>query len=85
MTQTGARRCAAADARDPTPCEGRADAVAVLDAAGRQLTGCVHHGARLLASLDGGRLHPSAAALPWAVEVYCRAAELPPSPWILGR
>ncbi|WP_344565730.1 hypothetical protein [Streptomyces axinellae] len=84
-TADGARRCPAADAKDPTPCEGRRSAVTVLTGDGRQYTGCVHHTARLLASLEGARLHPSAAALPWAVEVYCRAAQLPPFAWQIGR
>ncbi|MBO8186296.1 hypothetical protein JW592_12570 [Streptomyces sp. DW4-2] len=81
----GARRCAAADEADPTPCEGRRTAVTVLDRNGVQHTGCIHHTARLLASLEGARLHPSAAALPWACEVYCRAAQLPPFAWQVGR
>ncbi|WP_345945299.1 hypothetical protein SALCHL_005753 [Streptomyces albus subsp. chlorinus] len=81
----GTRRCAAADEADPTPCEGRPAAVTVIARDGTQHTGCVHHTARLLASLEGARLHPSAAALPWACEVYCRAAQLPPFAWQIGR
>lgn len=81
-----AQRCGTADAHDPTPCEGTRHTVTVVDREGRQHTGCVHHSARLLASLEGARVHPAAAVLPWAVvEVYCRAAELPPYAWQVGR
>ncbi|MFD0214333.1 hypothetical protein ACFVH9_35930 [Streptomyces hirsutus] len=62
-----ARRCAAAHPDDPTPCTGPL-AVTVLDATGAGADGCEHHGARLLASLDRGRVHalpnaPAGAAL----------------------
>ncbi|WKX71338.1 hypothetical protein [Streptomyces sp. XD-27] len=56
----------------------------VVDAEGREITGCVRHSARQLASLEGSRLHPMAALGPWAVDVYCRAAELPPFAWLVG-
>ncbi|MGW3910524.1 hypothetical protein ACWEBX_03215 [Streptomyces sp. NPDC005070] len=39
----------------PTPCGGPLDAVTVIDQAGTEVPGCEHHGARLLASLDGAR------------------------------
>ncbi|MFE9330020.1 hypothetical protein [Streptomyces sp. NPDC006925] len=81
----GGPRCAAADQADPTPCEGRLTVVTVIDRNGAQHTGCIHHTARLLASLEGARLHPSAAVLPFACEVYCRADQLLPFPWQLGR
>ncbi|WTD02123.1 hypothetical protein OH717_05835 [Streptomyces albidoflavus] len=53
MTTTG--RCAAAHQDDPTPCDRPPDAVSVLDSAEAGVHGCEHHGARLLASLEGGR------------------------------
>ncbi|OII64642.1 hypothetical protein BJP40_20115 [Streptomyces sp. CC53] len=77
-------RCAAADDKDPTACEGPLTAVTVVTADGTEITGCVRHSARQLASLQGARLHPMAALLPWAVDVYCRAAELPPFAWQVG-
>lgn len=58
-----AERCPAAHHDDPTPCDGPA-VVTVLDATNAGANGCEHHGARLLASLDGGRVY----ALPDAPE-----------------
>ena|SRR5690349_13708220 len=55
---TDARRCAAAHVEDPSPCDGAPRAVRVADQEGGEVTGCVRHGAALLASLDGGRVHP---------------------------
>ncbi|AOT57584.1 hypothetical protein CP974_01940 [Streptomyces fradiae ATCC 10745 = DSM 40063] len=78
------RRCQVADPNDPTPCEGEVAAVTVVTGDGREVTGCVHHSARQLASLQGSRLHPMAALMPWAVDVYCRAAALTPFPWEIG-
>ncbi|MFF5299084.1 hypothetical protein ACFY5F_06955 [Streptomyces sp. NPDC013161] len=57
------QRCPAAHPQDPTPCVGP-PAVTVLDAVGAGANGCEHHGARILASLDGGRVF----ALPDAPE-----------------
>lgn len=62
-----AARCAAAHRDDPTPCDGPA-VVTVLDAVNAGADGCERHGARLLASLDGGRVYalpdaPAGAAL----------------------
>ncbi len=79
-----AARCAVADPEDPTSCEGPLAAVTLIDGAGKEITGCVRHGARQLASWQGARLHPTAALLPWAIEVYCRAAQLPPFAWRVG-
>lgn len=56
-TRTPARRCPAAHYDDPTPCNGP-PAVTVLDTTNAGADGCEHHGARLLASLDGGRVYP---------------------------
>ncbi|MEU8568541.1 hypothetical protein AB0C51_09300 [Streptomyces pathocidini] len=83
--RTGAaQRCSAADEKDPKPCDGPWTAVTTLTADGTEITGCLQHSARLLASLEGSRLHPLAALAPWAVDVYCRAAELPPFAWLIG-
>ncbi|MFE3381329.1 hypothetical protein [Streptomyces anulatus] len=53
-----AERCAAAHIDDPTPCHGPHDAVTILDGTGNADTGCEHHGARMLASIDGARIEP---------------------------
>lgn len=65
--QEPAARCPAAHRDDPTPCDGPA-VVTVLDEVNAGATGCEHHGARLLASLVGGRVYalpdaPAGAAL----------------------
>ena len=60
---TDVTRCPAAHHDDPTPCDGP-PVVTVLDATGAGADGCEHHGARLLASLEGGRVY----ALPDAPE-----------------
>ena len=56
-------RCPAAHPEDPTPCAGPV-AVTVLDRENAGANGCEHHAARLLASLEGGRVY----ALPDAPE-----------------
>ncbi|MCD0483451.1 hypothetical protein LO771_13825 [Streptacidiphilus sp. ASG 303] len=74
-------RCPAAHPEDPTGCDGPADAVTIHDRHGAMVTGCVHHGARLLASLDGGQVHPG--TVPGAaLDAYCRATVLPPFCWL---
>jgi hypothetical protein len=50
-------RCPAAHPDDPTPCSGPA-VVTILDAHNKGANGCEHHGARMLASLAGGRVYP---------------------------
>ncbi|WP_246144819.1 hypothetical protein [Actinacidiphila oryziradicis] len=90
--QTDARRCDAAHPDDPTPCEGPHDAVEIRDRfmsrARDAITvgtlGCVHHGARMLASLDGGRVYPGPSGAPGdaaAIDAYQRAQALPPFAW----
>ncbi|MET8216770.1 hypothetical protein ACFYRD_02725 [Streptomyces hirsutus] len=77
-----ARRCPAAHPDDPTPCPGPV-AVTVLDATGAGADGCEHHGARLLASLNQGRVYPlpntSGQA---AVRVFNAADGIRPFCWI---
>ncbi|MEV0370938.1 hypothetical protein AB0I10_14070 [Streptomyces sp. NPDC050636] len=77
-------RCAAAAAKDPTPCEGSHDAATIVDRHGAEVAGCVHHCARLLACLDGGRVHPYVPA-GHALDIYSRARELPPFAWEIGK
>jgi hypothetical protein len=77
-------RCPAAHPEDPTPCGGPA-AVTVLDADNAGADGCEHHGARLLASLDRGRVY----ALPdapegAAIRVFKAADGIRPFPWVDG-
>lgn len=76
-----AQRCPAAHDEDPTPCDGP-PAVTVLDSSNAGADGCQHHGARLLASLDGGRVY----GLPGAPEgsatrVFQAAAGIRPFAW----
>ncbi|MFR0358615.1 hypothetical protein [Streptomyces sediminimaris] len=78
----GEQRCPAAHPEDPTPCVGPV-VVTVLDAANAGANGCEHHGARLLASLDGGRVY----ALPdapdgAAIRVFKAADTIRPFPWM---
>lgn len=75
-------RCPAAHPDDPTPCGGPV-VVTVLDAGNAGADGCEHHGARLLASLDRGRVY----ALPdapegAAIRVFKAADGILPFPWV---
>jgi hypothetical protein len=81
---TTAERCRAAHPDDPTPCDGP-PAVTVLDATNAGANGCEHHAARLLASLDGGRVYnlpdaPEGAA----IRVFNAADNVRPFPWVDG-
>ncbi|MBB4717857.1 hypothetical protein BJ965_007844 [Streptomyces luteogriseus] len=78
MTDT---RCAAAHPEDPTPCDGP-PVVTVLDRHNAGADGCEHHAARLLASLEGGKVY----ALPnapegAAIRTFKAAGTLPPYAW----
>ncbi|MFB7110479.1 hypothetical protein [Streptomyces sp. NPDC056190] len=78
------RRCPAAHPDDPTRCVGPV-AVTVLDVVNAGAHGCEHHAARLLASLDGGRVYalphaPQGAAL----RVFRAADGIRPFCWIDG-
>ena len=75
------RRCPSAHPDDPTPCSGPVS-VTVLDATNAGAKGCEHHGARLLASLDGGRVYalPN-APLGVAIRVFKAAADTRPFCW----
>ncbi|MEU2300570.1 hypothetical protein ABZ584_24560 [Streptomyces antibioticus] len=84
VPQVPGDRCPAAHVEDPTGCNGPV-AVTVLDAHNTGAKGCEHHGARLLASLDGGRVY----ALPdapdgAAIRVFKAAASIRPFPWVDG-
>ncbi|MET7890657.1 hypothetical protein [Streptomyces mirabilis] len=77
-----ARRCPSAHPEDPTPCDGP-PVVTVLDAGNAGADGCEHHGARLLASLEGGRVYrlpdaPEGAA----IRVFKAADGIRPFPWL---
>lgn len=73
-------RCAAAHVEDPTPCIGPQDAVTVLDGAGGAAPGCEHHGARMLASLDGARAEPG-SVVGAATRVFSAADSIRPFCW----
>ncbi|MFF4763339.1 hypothetical protein [Streptomyces sp. NPDC001276] len=76
-------RCAAAHPEDPTPCNGPHDAVRVLGANGSYADGCEHHGARMLASVEGARAVdgsvPAASA-----RVAMASGIIRPFPWVDG-
>lgn len=76
------RRCPAAHPDDPEPCTGP-PVVTVLDAHNAGADGCEHHGARLLASLDGGRVYPLPdAPAGAAIRVFKAAADTRPFAWV---
>lgn len=75
-------RCPATHPEDPTPCLGPV-AVTVLDRLNAGADGCEHHAARLLASLEGGRVYalPEAPAGA-AIRVFKAADGIRPFPWL---
>ncbi|GGQ93702.1 hypothetical protein GCM10010251_05610 [Streptomyces aurantiogriseus] len=78
------RRCPAAHPEDPTPCVGSV-VVTVLDRVNAGADGCEHHGARLLASLAGGRVYALPHAAPGtAIRVFTAAAGIRPFCWLDG-
>jgi hypothetical protein len=57
--------------------------VTVLDRHNAGANGCEHHGARLLASLDGGRVYPLPDAPDGAaIRVFKAADTIRPFPWL---
>lgn len=78
---TAVERCPAAHAEDPTPCGGP-QVVRVVNQAGASMSGCVHHAARLYASLIRPHVYPLPGHDGAALEVYYRAQDLPPFPWV---
>ncbi|GAA2218917.1 hypothetical protein [Streptomyces indiaensis] len=80
--QPPALRCPAAHLEDPTPCVGPV-VVTVLDTTGAGVDGCEHHAARMLASLDGGRVYALPAAPEGAaIRVFKAADTTRPFAWI---
>lgn len=53
-----APRCDAAHAEDRSLCDGPAAAVRIIDQTDAEVTGCVRHGAALLAALELGWVYP---------------------------
>jgi hypothetical protein len=77
-----AERCPAAHPEDPSLCDGPV-VVTVLDAGNAGANGCEHHGARLLASLDGGRVYPLPDAPEGAaIRTFKAAATTAPYAWV---
>ncbi|MFF7067331.1 hypothetical protein [Streptomyces pseudovenezuelae] len=75
-------RCPATHPEDPTPCDGP-PVVTVLDRTNAGTNGCTHHGARLLASLEGGRVYALPGAPPGtAIAVFKAAADTRPYAWV---
>ena len=68
-------RCEAAHVEDKRPCEGPPTAVRIVDRTDAEATGCLLHGAALLASIEGGRVYPLDGS---AIEVYQRAQTMRP-------
>ncbi|MFE9936348.1 hypothetical protein [Streptomyces hirsutus] len=82
VVEPPALRCPAAHPEDPTPCGGPT-VVTILDAQNSGANGCEHHGARLLASLDGSRVYPLPDAPEQAaIRVFKAADTLPPFAWL---
>ncbi|MET8447416.1 hypothetical protein [Streptomyces sp. NPDC005209] len=78
------RRCPAAHPDDPTSCVGPV-VVTVLDAVNAGADGCEHHGARILASLEGGRVFALPDAPPGAaIRVFRAADTIRPFCWFDG-
>ncbi|MFJ8192815.1 hypothetical protein ACIQ8D_24090 [Streptomyces sp. NPDC096094] len=77
-------RCPAAHPEDPTPCGGPT-VVTILDRDNAGANGCEHHAARMLASLNGGRVcglpdAPEGAA----IRVFRAADSIRPFAWVNG-
>lgn len=70
----GGARCAAARRDDRSPCEGRVEAVRLVDGTGDSVTGCVHHAALLLAAVLGVVAEPLVPGA--ACEAVSRASRL---------
>lgn len=89
--ETTTSRCAAAHDEDHTDCVGPLDAVLIRD---RQMSrardamtegvpGCIHHGARMLASIEGGRVYPGPGGVDGdAIRVYKEAQTTRPFAWL---
>jgi hypothetical protein len=59
--------------------------VTVLDAHNAGADGCEHYAARLLASLERGRVYPLPdAPAGAAIRVFTAADAIPPFPWVDG-
>lgn len=81
-TPGGDQRCPAAHPEDLSPCDGP-PVVTVLGRDNAGANGCAHHGARLLASLDGGRVYPLPEAPDGAAcRVFKAAAVTAPYAWV---
>ena len=76
--------CPAAHPLDSRSCQGRTDAVRIVDQTGAGVEACLLHGAVLLASLDCGRVYPANGPLGSAIAVYTRARELSPFDFLRG-
>jgi hypothetical protein len=80
--QLPASRCPAAHPQDPTPCGGPI-VVVVIDTANVGANGCEHHAARLLASLEGGRVYAYGTSPEGcAIRVFKAAAVTQPFAWV---
>lgn len=69
-------RCQAAHEDDPRPCEGPQDAVSI-QTSGATVSGCVLHGAVMLASIRGAKVYPGSVDKA-AIEAFTRAQSMTP-------
>lgn len=79
-------QCEAAHPDDGSPCDGPRDAVRIVDQVDDQRSGCVHHAAVALASIEDARVYPG--SVPGAALEAHRRAQLrtpfafdPGDPW----
>ncbi|WP_406739531.1 hypothetical protein OG365_39865 (plasmid) [Streptomyces sp. NBC_00853] len=72
--------CGGIHPEDRTACEGPQDAVRVSDPSGGVMLVCVHHGARVLATVTVATVSPGSVPRA-AIEAYRRAKETPPNVW----
>jgi hypothetical protein len=59
--------------------------VRIVDQHGTGVDGCVHHAARMYASLIGPRVYPLPGQDGAAIETYTIAQGLEPFPWVSER
>jgi hypothetical protein len=69
---------------DPRGCEGRPDAVRIVDQTGASTEAWLRHEAVLPASLHNGRVYPLHGPYWSAILAYTRAQELPPFDFLIG-
>lgn len=77
-------RCSAAHPDDSSGCDSAPTSVRVVDSLGHEALGCIHHGARMLASIVGARVLPGASGGA-AIQTFNRARGTAPFSWLIER